>query len=268
MNPSISAAFEEAKSRNRKAFIPFLTAGFPNGEIFQQALMELDSMGSDVIEVGIPFSDPLADGPVIQWAGKQSLDRGTTTASAMDMVAQIRDRVHAPIVAMTYYNPILRMGDERFASLAARSGISGVIIPDLPPEEAEGWINAARNNGLDTIFLTAITSPKPRKEKIARLSSGFLYYVSMTGVTGASLNISQETLADIAQVRSMSDVPVAVGFGVSTPASAKVVASAADGVIVGSALIKRMIESQEGEEVKAMASLAGEMKSAMDERAA
>jgi tryptophan synthase alpha chain len=265
MMRSISQAFSRARSKGRAAFIPFITAGFPNRSTFQEILIELDKIGSDIIEVGAPFSDPLADGPTIQQASSMALKNGVTTDSTLEMVHELKGKIQAPLVAMTYYNPILRMGNDSFAANAAQAGFSGVIIPDLPPEEADDWLNAARNSGLATIFLTAITSPISRKKLAARLTSGFLYYVSMTGVTGSKLTLSQETLDDIRMVKELSDKPVAVGFGVSTPEHAGIIGSVADGVIVGSALLKRIMESEEGlEQVESVRSLALELKAAID----
>lgn len=265
MKPSISEAFKEAGSRGESAFVSFITAGFPDKAVFQESLISLDKAGSDVIEVGLPFSDPVADGPVIQLAAKRSLDNGTTTAGSLEMVKEIRTEIKAPIVAMTYYNPILRMGNERFASLASECGVSGVIIPDLPPEEADEWIEAVRGNNLDTIFLTTVTSPKSRKETVASLTSGFLYYVSMTGVTGSDLSLSKETLEDIKEMREISKAPVAVGFGISTPEQAAMVAKVADGVIVGSALIRKLMEKDSPrEQVEGLTELAMSLKRGLE----
>ncbi len=264
MKPSISETFREAGARGESAFVSFITAGFPDKAVFQESLIALDKAGSDVIEVGLPFSDPVADGPVIQLAAKQALDNGTTTAGSLEMVKEVRSEIKAPIVAMTYYNPILRMGNERFASFASDSGISGVIIPDLPPEEADDWMAAARDNDLDTIFLTSVTSPKSRKEMVAALTKGFLYYVSMTGVTGSDLSLPKETLEDIKAMREISKAPVAVGFGISTPEQAATVAKVADGVIVGSALIRKLMEKDSPkDQVETVSKLATSLKSAL-----
>jgi tryptophan synthase alpha chain len=241
---SIEKAFRSARAAGRCAFIPYITGGFPDLSTCENILAALAESGADLIEVGLPFSDPLADGPTIQWASKKALDNGATPDSVFDIIARTATRVNCPLVLMTYYNPILKMGPSEFARRARQSGTAGVIVPDLPPEEAGEWMVAALDHGLETIFLVAPTTPVRRIEWITSLSTGFVYYVSMTGVTGAQLIISDDTLEDLRRVRSLSRLPLAVGFGISTPQQARTLASASDGVIVGSALI-REISAQE-----------------------
>ncbi len=243
MKSAIHEAFSTARAEGRTAFIPFMTGGFPDPDTCGELLSALDGNGADIIEVGIPFSDPLADGPTIQAAGKKALDNGATPAGVLDFVARMKARLTSPIVIMTYVNPVLRMGIDEFARRAADAGVSGVIIPDLPPEEAESWLRAAALRDVATIFMVAPTSPPDRLAQAASVSSGFVYYVSMTGVTGTDMVVSDKLIADLDRVGSVTSTPVAVGFGVSTTEQAGAFAGAADGVIVGSALIRTVLEA-------------------------
>ena len=239
MSVSIEKAFARARQEGRCAFIPFMTGGFPSLQACGDIVLALDEGGADVIELGIPFSDPLADGPVIQASSKQALDQGVTPAAVLALAAELSPRLKAALVVMTYYNPVHRMGLTRFAERAAQAGVAGVIVPDLPPEEAGPWLEAARGAGLDTIFMAAPTTTPERLETIRESCSGFLYYVSMTGVTGAGLKLDQDLAQGMARVRAGSKLPVAVGFGVAEAAQARALAALADGVIVGSALVKK-----------------------------
>jgi tryptophan synthase alpha chain len=217
MTGAISKAVRSADHEGRCAFIPFMTAGFPHERTCRDILFALDASGADVIEVGLPFSDPLADGPVIQAAGKRALDAGMTPSGTFDLIAKVAPEVKAPLVLMTYVNPVIRMGMDRFAQMALDSGVSGVIIPDLPLEEAEEWRRISEDMGLDAILMAAPTTPPERTARIAARSKGFLYYVSTTGTTGGDLTISSELRQRLNETRRVSPVPVAVGFGVSTP---------------------------------------------------
>ncbi|MFH1138418.1 MAG: tryptophan synthase subunit alpha [Pseudomonadota bacterium] len=241
MNSAIATAFEKAAKENRSAFIPFLTAGFPDAASSLELLYVLEDNGADVIELGLPFSDPMADGPVIQNASHQALENGMTPAGVLALAAEAKKRINRPLVVMSYWNPILKMGPRTFASRAKDAGISGVILPDLPPEEAAPWLDAAAPHGLDTIFMVAPTTPPARRAMIMSVSSGFLYYVSLTGVTGSDFKVSNELVEEIKSLRGMGDLPAAVGFGVSGPEQARALAGAADGIIVGSALIRRIM---------------------------
>lgn len=246
---TIRQAFQKAKANNRAAFIPYVAGGYPDKKTCVQLIKALDEAGADIIEVGVPFSDPVADGPIIQKASKLALDAGITPEGILEMVASLTGSVSAPLVLMTYYNPILAMGLEAFAERAAKAGVAGVIVPDLPPEEAGPWLKAARERGLDTIFLVTPGTSPARQKAVLEVCSGFLYYVSMYGVTGGKLDLSVDRLANIQQVRKAAgDLPVAVGFGVSSPEQAAALADVADGVIVGSALVKRMVEAQSRED--------------------
>ncbi len=236
MNSAITDAFP----KDRCAFIPYLTAGFPDSSTCEEILVALASAGSDVIEVGLPFSDPLADGPTIQWASRQALDNGTDVAEVFRIIERVQGRARCTLAIMTYYNPILRMGHREFVRRACDAGVSGAIVPDLPPEEAADWVEACRDANLDTVFLVAPTTPVERVAMIGSISRGFVYYVSMTGVTGGDCDISTDMFTGIGRVKRLSDLPVAVGFGISTPEQALGVSTAADGVIVGSALIREI----------------------------
>ena len=202
----------------------------------------LENCGADIIELGVPFSDPLADGPTIQAAAQRALDAGTTMHTVIDLVSSVRTSTQVPIVLMTYYNPIFRYGEEKFIEDASSAGVDGIIVPDLPPDEAEEIVKFARKKPFDTIFLLAPTSTEERVRKVARASSGFIYYVSITGITGSKLVLDPAIALHMERIRAESDTPIAVGFGVSTPEDASVVSGFADGVIVGSAIVKRLTD--------------------------
>jgi tryptophan synthase alpha chain len=236
----IEEAFQRARCEGRCAFIPYLTGGFPDPESCVELLVTLDRNGADLLEVGIPFSDPLADGPTIQWSSRKALDAGVTPEGVLRLLDHAKAEIRAPIVLMTYWNPILKRGPEDFASKAKDTGVAGIIVPDLPPEEAGPWVDAAWTLGIDTIFMASPTTPLPRLERILSLCRGFLYYVSMTGVTGSELSVSRELIEHIQQIKARTRLPVAVGFGISTPRQARAFATAAHGVIVGSALIREV----------------------------
>ncbi|MFH1035454.1 MAG: tryptophan synthase subunit alpha [Pseudomonadota bacterium] len=264
MSPAIAQAFAAARQEGRAAFIPFLSGGLPDMATSARLLLELDQAGADIIEVGIPFSDPMADGPVIQQASKQALDAGATPVGVLELIAGLQGRLRAPVVVMTYYNPVLNLGLEAFARQAAAAGVAGAIVPDLPPEEASPWLTAARAAGLDTIFMAAPTTPAQRLPAILGCCSGFLYYVSMTGVTGGGLSLDPEMLAGIARVRQAASLPVAVGFGVAEPAQAAALGRVADGVIVGSALVKLVLGAGSPDQAQAaVRGLAGELSAAL-----
>ena len=238
----IEKAFAQARAQDRAALIPYLTGGFPDPRSWTETVVALDRAGADLIEIGLPFSDPLADGPVIQEASRRVLEAGLTTAGLMELIASVRDRVKSPLIIMTYYNPILAQGLDSFAAMAARAGVAGLIIPDLPPEEAGDWLAAAGRAGLETVFLVAPTTPPRRLGIIDRLGQGFVYLVSMTGVTGSGLDLSPGLADYLDRVRSACRLPTAVGFGIDSPAKAAALGKSADGVVVGSALIKAIME--------------------------
>lgn len=245
MSSRITGKFRELRKKKGKAFIPYIMAGDPNIKRTRELISVLEGCGADIIELGVPFSDPLADGPTIQKAAQRALDEGVTLKKVIAFVAELRAGTQIPIILMTYYNPIFKYGEERFVLDATAAGVDGIIVPDLPPDEAGNLMKHARKLGLDTIFLLAPTSTDDRIRKVARTSTGFIYYVPITGITGSKLSLDASLGSHIARIRSFSDKPVAVGFGVSTPAEAADISEFADGVIVGSAIVKRVGESDE-----------------------
>lgn len=264
LKSAIEEGIHRAGAENRCALIPFLTAGFPDVATCVEILIALEANGADVIEVGLPFSDPLADGPTIQTAGKRALELGITSGRVFGIVSEAKRKITCPVVLMTYLNPVLRMGFDTFAMRAVDAGVAGVIIPDLPPEEADEWLAAAAKQVLDTIFMVAPTTPPDRMEFVASKTSGFLYYVSMTGVTGSAFSITDEMLGHIGSARNVSPVPVAVGFGISTAEHARTLASSADGIIVGSALIREIQQQQSAAgQVEAVSRLTASLSAAL-----
>lgn len=245
MSSRIAGKFRDLGKKNRKAFIPYIMAGDPNIKRTRELINVLEGCGADIIELGVPFSDPLADGPTIQKAAQRALDEGVTLKKVIAFVAELRAGTQIPIILMTYYNPIFKYGEERFVLDATAAGVDGVIVPDLPPDEAGNLMKHARKRGLDTIFLLAPTSTEKRIRKVAKASTGFIYYVPITGITGSKLSLDASLGPHIARIRSISDKPVSVGFGVSTPEEAADISEFADGVIVGSAIVKRVGESDE-----------------------
>jgi tryptophan synthase alpha chain len=236
----ISETFRRLMKKGHKAFIPYVMAGDPSPDKTVEMVHVLEESGADIIEIGVPFSDPLADGPTIQRASERALKNCMTLRKAISLVRDLRQSTQVPLVLMTYFNPVFKYGIEDFIGNARVAGVDGVIIPDLPPDEAADFIKLSRKASLDTIFLLAPTSTEERIRKVTKASSGFIYYVSMTGITGANLSLdgSMETL--ISSIKKFTDKPVAVGFGISTPDEASVVSRVADGVIVGSAIVKRL----------------------------
>ena len=241
----IETLFLKLQKNNDKALISFVTAGDPSLSTTKKMVLKIASSGADIIELGVPFSDPLADGPVIQKSALRSLERGTTLKKIIDLVKEIRRETQIPLVLMSSYNPIFVYGEEDFCRDAVEAGVDGVIVPDLPPEEAHSLKGFAEKNGLSTIFLLAPTSDIKRIEIISKIGSGFLYYVSMTGVTGAALTVLEEVRAKVREIKNVTEKPLCVGFGVSTPEQAKEIASFSDGVIVGSAIVKMVEEMGE-----------------------
>ena len=220
-------------------------AGDPSPEKTKEFVLMFEECGADIVELGVPFSDPLADGPTIQRAAERALTNGITLRDVISIVSDLRRFTQLPLVLMTYYNPVFKYGEENFVCEAVRAGVDGVIIPDLPPDDAGNFVQSARRKRLDTIFLLAPTSTENRIRKVVRSSHGFIYYVSVTGITGADLLLDGSMEALIANIRKYSNRPVAVGFGVSTPDEAGHIAKLSDGVIIGSAIIKRIQEKPE-----------------------
>ncbi len=241
----IEEKFREVLGRKGKAFIPYIMAGDPNLERTRELVGILEECGADIIELGVPFSDPLADGPTIQRAAQRALGEGVTLGKVIGFVGSLRKTTQIPIVLMTYYNLIYRYGEERFVREAYAAGVDGIIVPDLPPDEAGVLLSFSKNTGFDIIFLVAPMSNDERIKKVARASQGFIYYVSITGITGSKLSIDASIGSHISKIRRTSRKPVAVGFGIATPAEASEIAKIADGVIVGSAIVKRVDDKEE-----------------------
>ena len=241
----LEATFTRLRARGERALVAYLMAGDPSLAETRPLVVEAERRGADVIELGVPFSDPLADGPVIQRAGTRALAAGTSLARVLEMVSTLRAQVHVPLVVMTYYNPVLAFGLKSFARTAADAGADGVIVPDLPWEECEPLRAETEPAGLDMIQFVAPTSTPTRVKTIACLSRGFIYVVSLTGVTGARRELPKDLDAQIRTLRLVTTKPVCVGFGVSTPEQVAAVGQIADGVAVGSAIV-RTIEEHTG----------------------
>ena len=246
MSSRITRKFKEVLGKKGKVFIPYIMAGDPDINRTRELIRILEDCGADIIELGVPFSDPLADGPTIQKAAQRALDEGVTLKKVIEFVAESRRSTQIPVILMTYYNPVFKYGEERFVLDASAAGVDGIIVPDLPPDEAGNLIRYAKKSGLDTIFLLAPTSTNDRILKVAKASTGFIYYVPITGITGSKLALDSSIEGHIARIRSVTAKPVAVGFGISTPEEAAGISRFADGVIVGSAIVKR-VEELDGE---------------------
>ena len=247
----IQTVFEHLRAHGQAAFMPYMPVGYPHPDLSPAIFHALADAGADLIEVGVPFSDPLADGPTIQAATQQALVLGVTPADAFRLIQQLRqDGMTIPLVLMGYVNPILAYGMANYVADAAAAGADGFIIPDLPPDEAEEFESLAKIHDLAVIHLVAPTSTPERLALAAKHSSGFLYLVSVTGITGARKQLPPHLGQFIARVRAQTDLPLAVGFGIGTPEQAKQVARLADGVVVGSALVQRAGASNPVDAVK------------------
>jgi tryptophan synthase alpha chain len=240
----IDKAFAKAKAEHRAAFVPYLTAGFPDPETFLQQASQLLEV-ADVLEVGMPYSDPLGDGPTIQQSGEAALRAGMTMDKTLELIKALRQNSDKAIVMMTYYNPIYVRGEEKFVRDLKEAGADGVILPDLPPDEGETMIAAAREAELDTVFLVAPTSTDERLNRVTRDCRGFVYAVSVTGVTGARSALPADVPDLVRRTKAVTNLPVAVGFGVSNGETARPIAQVADGVVVGSALIKKLAAGED-----------------------
>lgn len=240
-NPTrISKRFAQLRASGELGLVAYITAGDPSLDATHKFVLALEKAGTDVIELGVPFSDPLADGPTIQRASECALKSGTTLQGVLDLVRRIRETSQVPIVVFSYYNPILQMGLEKFAAAAANAGADGVLVTDLTPEESADYHRILHANGLDTIFLGAPTSTDDRLEKIAACSSGFLYLISRTGVTGEKDSLSDELPGFLRRARKLTQLPIAVGFGISLPGHVSMLGGLADAAVVGSALVSEI----------------------------
>jgi tryptophan synthase alpha chain len=254
----IQAKFEELRRKGKKGFIPYLTAGDPDLETTGQLILELDRRGADIIELGIPFSDPMADGPVIQRASERALKRSIGVRDCLEVARRVRAQSEIPIVLFTYLNPLLALGVERIADEILQAGVDGVLATDMVPEESEDIAGRLRKAGLDTIFLVAPTSTDERIEMIAAASRGFVYAVSRTGVTGVRQNLSDAAGDLVRRVKRFTDLPVAVGFGISTPEHVRQVWQSADAAVVGSRIVAEIEKySGSGELISRVGHLAG-----------
>jgi len=261
---TISQHFELLRCNHQAALIPFLTAGDPDLELTTEAIKVLDASGADFIELGVPYSDPLADGPVIQAAATRALKEGTSLANVLAMAQSLTRNLRSPMILFTYYNPILNLGIETFLDRLAMAGIKGLVVPDLPVEEADYLLTQADAVGIEVILLVTPTSPKERIEMIASKARGFIYLVSVVGVTGMRSQVQARVKDVIAEIRSVTDKPIAVGFGISSPEQARqVIDWGADGVIVGSAFVKRLAEGTLYGRLRAIKDFSQEMKSSI-----
>ncbi len=241
----IQQKFQSLKTQKQKAFIAFITAGDPDLKTTEDLALGLEGAGVDIIELGIPFSDPLADGPIIQASYFRALNKGTTVKKILETAKRIRRKSSMPIALMSSYNPILHFGEEKFIKACADAGVDGLIVPDLPPEEARDLRRAARRFDIAIIFFTAPTSTDERIRANTKASGGFVYYVSLTGITGTQKAIARSVVKQINHIKRFTQKPVCAGFGISTPQQVKDIGSTADGVIIGSAIVKA-IEQNKG----------------------
>lgn len=245
----IEDKFREMEAEDRAALICYVTAGDPDIGLTEELVARLDSSGADMVEIGVPFSDPMADGPVIQAASERALRGGTSLRDVLELVGRIRKTSDIPVILFGYYNPFFAYGTERFARDAREAGADGVLVVDLPPEEAGELRARALAQGLDLVFLLAPTSTEERVEMVAKNASGFIYLVSLTGVTGARPGMDYDLRDLVARVRSRCSLPVGVGFGVSSAEQAEAISSFSDAVIVGSALVRIIEEGGTREEM-------------------
>ncbi len=258
--------FARLRQANERAFIPFVTAGDPDLATTRKLLLAYAQAGADIIEIGIPFTDPLADGPTIQRASERALAAGTTMDDALDLISDVRKETQVPLVPMTYINPVFQIGYEEFARRASAAGADGVIISDLPPEEGGEWIEAGANFDLNTVFLVAPTSDEIRLQAVSKAASGFVYAVARLGVTGAKSDVPPEIGGLIERIRSHTQTPICAGFGFSSPEQIRKTCetTSVDGIVVASALIDRFekAEGSSDQRIMAAASLARELKEA------
>jgi len=239
----IEKKFKALKRKNKKAFIAFITAGYPSLGVTKKLILEFDKIGVDIVELGVPFSDPLADGPVIQESSQVALRNKVTLSKILDLVKELRRQTDMPLTLMTYYNPVFCFGEESFTKKARAAGVDGLIVPDLPPEEAGTLTKLAHKNKLDIISFISPTTSRMRMKNITAISRGFIYYVSLTGVTGPRAELPLDLRRHIKEIKKVTKKPVCVGFGVSSASQVKKVYRIADGVIVGSAIIKKIKEN-------------------------
>jgi tryptophan synthase alpha chain len=240
----IADKFKSLRAKKEKALIVYITAGDPSLEVTKKLILKLEGAGVDILEIGVPFSDPTADGPVIQAASQRALQTGTTLAGVLKLVADVRRISQIPIVLFGYFNPIFAYGVKKFAHAAQKAGVDGVLVVDLPQEEARELRMHTDATGLDFISLIAPTTGKKRLQEIVRTAAGFLYYISITGVTGTAAPEIDDIRREVGRIRRLTKMPVAVGFGISNAAQASTITAFADGVVIGSALVKLIDENK------------------------
>lgn len=240
----ITKKLSDLKKQNKKALVCFITAGDPTLADTEKLVLTLEKAGVDIIELGVPFSDPMADGPVIQLASERALKKGVDLQKILNLVKKLRASTQIPILLMGYYNPILAMGEKTFAQKAKESGVDAALIVDLPPEEATTLDEVLKQNGLEQIFLLAPTSSPDRINAVVKKAGGFIYYVSITGITGAKSSVNTELKKQINAIRKKTKLPLMIGFGISTPEQARHFSEIGDGVVVGSSLVKLIHETR------------------------
>ena len=236
----IRLKFRELKKKDKKAFIAFITAGYPSLDITEKLVLGFDKIGVDIIELGVPFSDPMADGPIIQSSSQYALESGVNIRDILGLARRLRRKTGIPICLMTYYNPVFCFPEKAFVERAVSCGVDGLIIPDLPPEEGSFLIKHSRSSGLDTVFFVAPTTTFERVKYICCASKGFIYYVSLTGVTGERKELPKDIASNIKKVKKLTSTPVCVGFGVSSAEQVRNICRISDGVIVGSAIVSKI----------------------------
>ena len=245
----LASRLDALRAKHSKALVTFITAGDPDLSTTEEMLHLLEDAGADIIELGVPFSDPMADGPTIQLSSERALTSGTTLHGILEVVRKVRTRSQIPIILMGYLNPVHAYGYDSFCQNATEAGVDGVLLVDMPPEESQELTIPARRYGLDVIFLLTPTSDAARISAVNKLGSGFVYYVTVTGVTGARSSVSATLAQELTRVKEVVSLPIMAGFGISTPEQAAEVGQLADGVVVGSAIVKRF-EQYSGEELK------------------
>ena len=261
----IQAAFSRLQAQNKKALIPFITAGDPNPGMTVLIMQALVSAGADIIELGVPFSDPMADGPTIQRSSERALKHGTSLKHVLGMVKEFRaSDATTPVVLMGYANPIEAMGHGEFATAAQAAGVDGVLVVDYPPEEGGPLVELLKRRGVDSIFLLSPTTQDNRMEQVGRMATGYIYYVSLKGVTGAATLDLSEVAARIPQIRSHIKLPIGVGFGIRDAATAKAIASVSDAVVIGSRLVEEIEASASDKVLGNISTLLGGIRRAMD----
>jgi len=242
---AIDSLFQNLRAAGRKAFMPFVTAGDPDLEFTEAVLRELDHRGCHLCELGIPYSDPIADGPVIQASYTRAIGRGIKLGAILDRIGRTSPQLSMPVVTMVSYSIVYRYGPERYVAAARAAGAAGAIVPDLPVDEAEQFARICRDRDFSLIMLVTPTTPRERARRIAATSTGFLYYVSITGITGERDRLPPDIVDNVAWLRSQTDLPICIGFGISRPEHVKMLAPVADGLIVGSAVVRRIAAVQQ-----------------------